>query len=146
MRNKLLCDDDFAWKKWLWVGYTLFAVALFTKTGFSGAIMALSAGLVIVCYRVQSRRWQPLRSSWFLFVGSISYSIYLWHLLVIFCLQSGLQGTYDHIPGLPNFLIVVAITVLVSVVSYLMVERPTNSLGYRIANTLELRAGRGAAG
>ena len=62
---------------------------------------------------------RPLR-----FLGTISYSLYLWHMVVISVL-----GGNVPVQGLVGFAIVFTITVAASVLTYLAVERPTNAWG-----------------
>ena len=136
LRGRMQADLAFAWRKWLVSGYAIFVVALLTKTGFSGALMAVATAMIIVSYRVIPGRVQLLRTRAFILVGSVSYSIYLWHLLVVFGLVTILGGSYVQMPELLKFAAVSGLTILLSILSYLLVERPTNALGHRLSRPL----------
>lgn len=139
LREKMQAEAGFAWQKWLLAGYAIFAVALVTKTGFSAALMAVATAMIIVSYRVVPGRGQLLRSRPFVLVGSVSYSIYLWHLLVVFGLIRALGGSYAALPDLVKFTVVSAVTIVVSILSYLLIERPTNALGHRVSRVFTPR-------
>ena len=99
--------------------------------------MAVATALIIVSYRVVPGRVQLLRSRAFVLVGSVSYSIYLWHLLVIFVLIAVMGNGYVALPDLAKFILVSVLTVLLSILTYLLVERPTNLLGRRLSQRFE---------
>lgn len=65
------------------------------------------------------------------FLGLISYSLYLWHFVVL--QQAGIVfgEAYTSLQGLPRFLVSLALVVLVSTVSYYLFERPFFNLGAR---------------
>jgi peptidoglycan/LPS O-acetylase OafA/YrhL len=65
--------------------------------------------------------WRPL-----VFLGKISYSIYLYHLIV---LTSLCYLYYDKLPILVIFVLTVLLTLLISIVSYYWVEKPSIRLG-----------------
>ncbi|MBI3213481.1 MAG: acyltransferase [Mycobacterium sp.] len=101
------------------------------------AIGALS-GLLILSVVVPLARGQEtaltkwLDSKPFFFIGTISLSIYLWHYPVLLLLgRYNLQGS-DTWPGLlRSTLIVGAVTILFSTLTYYLVERPAlNSAKY----------------
>lgn len=58
------------------------------------------------------------------FLGLISYSLYLWHYVVLQQLELVFGATYAGLTGLPRFLLTFAAVVLVSTASYFLVERP----------------------
>ncbi len=64
-----------------------------------------------------------------LFLGSKSYSIYLVHILVLH-----MSDDFAMLPtsGIGKFLLVYVVTVAVSTVTYLLVEKPTNQVGRRM--------------
>jgi peptidoglycan/LPS O-acetylase OafA/YrhL len=65
------------------------------------------------------------------FLGLISYSLYLWHFVVL--QQAGviLGEAYTGMQGLPKFLLTMSLVVLVSTISYFVFERPFFRLGAR---------------
>lgn len=65
------------------------------------------------------------------FLGLISYSLYLWHFVVL--QQAGLAfgETFTGLQGLPKFLFSLFLVVLVASVSYFLFERPFFRLGAR---------------
>ena len=67
-----------------------------------------------------------------LFLGTISYSIYLTHTLVTAMLEL-LIGLEPEAKGLVVFLFVVIGTIAVSTLTYFLIERPTNRLGALLA-------------
>ena len=137
MRAKLLTDDGFNSARWLAAGYVIFVLALLTKTGMSAALMAVATALIIVSYRVRPGTAQVLRSRPFVLVGSVSYSIYLWHLLIVYLCVRYLDGTYAELPELARFALVSGATLVLSIISYLLIERPTNAMGHRLSKRFE---------
>lgn len=58
------------------------------------------------------------------FLGLVSYSLYLWHFVVLQQLQSVLGETYSGLGALPKFGLSAALVVLVAAASYWLFERP----------------------
>jgi peptidoglycan/LPS O-acetylase OafA/YrhL len=89
---------------------------------------ALAAGLLIVWVVLPVRRTDGRRfiGSWPLTqLGVISYSVYLWHAPVIYWLHlHGLLSQNGRTGFALNWLAVLAITVSLSTVTYLVVEKP----------------------
>lgn len=137
MRAQMTDAPGFAAHRWLIAGYVIFALALLTKTGMSAALMALATALIIVCYRVRPGGIQLLRSRPFMLVGSVSYSIYLWHLLVVYLCVRIMGGGYAALPDLAKFLLVSGATIALSIVTYLLIERPTNAMGRHLSKRVE---------
>ena len=65
-----------------------------------------------------------------LWLGSISYSVYLWHEPVLLAL-AGWRGLVPQTPGafLPDVLVVLSVSVLAGWLSFQIIERPTSRLG-----------------
>ena len=65
-----------------------------------------------------------------LWLGTISYSVYLWHEPVLLAL-AGWHGLVRQTPGdfLPDTAIVVIVSILAGWLSYSVIERPTSQLG-----------------
>ena len=66
------------------------------------------------------------------YIGKISYSLYLWHVMVIFGIELIAPGMVPG-TGLVWFLLVSALSVALSTVTYLLVERPSNQWGKTLA-------------
>ena len=68
------------------------------------------------------------------FLGLISYSLYLWHFVVLQQAESVLGELYTNLTGMTRFLVSTALVVLVSTASYYVFERPFFRLrGFRRA-------------
>ena len=65
------------------------------------------------------------------FLGLVSYSLYLWHFVVLQQADLIFGEAYTGMQGLPKFLVSLALVVLVSTVSYYVFERPFFRLGAR---------------
>jgi peptidoglycan/LPS O-acetylase OafA/YrhL len=65
------------------------------------------------------------------FFGLISYSLYLWHFIVLQQADLVLGATFTAMHGFPKFLLSLLLVVLVSAVSYYVFERPFYRLGAR---------------
>ena len=116
---------------WIGVAVFFFAIALIVDFGGRSEVLAISTAILIVWVTPARAAWvtSPLTARPILFLGSISYSIYLTHVLVLHML-----GEFAMLPtsGIGKFLIVYTVTVAVSTVTYLGVEKPTNQAGRRL--------------
>ena len=65
------------------------------------------------------------------FLGLISYSLYLWHFVVLQQADVLFGEAYTGLQGLPKFLLSLSLVILVSTVSYFVFERPFFRLGAR---------------
>ena len=65
------------------------------------------------------------------FLGLISYSLYLWHFVVLQQAEFVFGEAYSVMQGLPKFLLSLSLVVLVSSLSYFVFERPFFRLGAR---------------
>lgn len=63
------------------------------------------------------------------FLGLISYSLYLWHFVVLQQAEVVFGEAYTSMQGLPKFLLSTSLVVLVSALSYFIFERPFFRLG-----------------
>lgn len=117
----------------IWIGcaVALFAVALTVEFQGRSEILALSTAILIVFVTPARAGWvtKSLTVRPMLFLGTISYSIYLIHFLVLHIL-----GDFTMLPasGIGQFLIVYGVTVVISTATYLFVEMPTNQAGRRM--------------
>lgn len=96
------------------------------------------ASFLILCKAINDHQWQALLQ-WkpFLFLGKISYSIYLTHWFVIFYLYTPQPEYIAQLIGMPGhiyyagLLFCVATTLGASVLFYYLLEKPCNTLGKR---------------
>jgi peptidoglycan/LPS O-acetylase OafA/YrhL len=65
------------------------------------------------------------------FLGLISYSLYLWHFVVLQQADLVFGDAFTDMQGFPKFLVSFLLVVLVSTVSYFLFERPFYRLGAR---------------
>lgn len=65
------------------------------------------------------------------FLGLISYSLYLWHFIVLQQADVIFGEAYKNLQGFPKFLLSLLLVVMVSTVSYYAFERPFFHLGAR---------------
>lgn len=101
------------------VGAGVFCLVLVLQEGFATpVIVSLATAAIILGHNGKGALVSPA----ILFLGSISYSIYIWHMLVIAALP--IKGE-----GVVWFAIVTVLTVALSMVSYITIERPSNFLG-----------------
>ena len=113
---------------WIAGAAILFTVALAVQFGGRDAVLALCTTTLIACVTPARARWitAPLTARPMLFLGSISYSLYLIHMLVIHVLDN-----LAILPGTPlaQFALVYAVTISLSTLTYLAIEKPTNRIG-----------------
>lgn len=64
-------------------------------------------------------------------IGLVSYGIYLWHQLVVRQLQAWTSWKVLHAPFLWLLVTAVVVTIAVSTVTYLLIERPGIAVGHR---------------
>ncbi|MEO9934925.1 acyltransferase family protein [Rhodopirellula bahusiensis] len=120
------------------IGWLLFASAIIFDTGIQSVLIGVGTMLIIGYRSGTAVSRSPLESSLFLFLGSISFSVYLWHMVVIWSLEKfQIYEILDY--SFLRFLVVTAITVALSTLTYRLVEAPSNSLGRVIASRSRLR-------
>ncbi|SBT52705.1 acyltransferase family protein [Micromonospora auratinigra] len=109
--------------QWLGLaGLVVSVLVIDARTPFPapGAFLpVISTALVIAGGVGGSRRLFPLTSPAARYLGDISYSLYLWHFPLLVLLDAALPGT-----GLAGAVLVLALTVLLSSLSYHLVEDP----------------------
>ena len=106
----------------------LFVIGMVTDTGFANVMISVSVAMAIVSLRISPGQWHPLTSKVLLFFGSVSYSLYLSHLIIIRLIAKYAPEMYPE-AGLQRFLLVTAISSVVAAVFYILVEKPTNQMG-----------------
>lgn len=117
----------------LFAAFAVFLGAITADIG-GGAIVGMSTAALITLYK-PGENLGLLESRPMLFIGSISYSIYLWHAIVIMFFSAwGIQSSITS--SLSWFGAVYIATLALSIGTYLLIEIPTNRLGKRIADDL----------
>jgi peptidoglycan/LPS O-acetylase OafA/YrhL len=99
---------------------------------FLPMISAWTAALVVfsIGYLLRHRRWPRV----LIWLGAISYSMYLWHLLVMDVGRNGGQPAVIYGNAKITYLGYFAVTIAISWVSYRYLERPAINLGHRLAS------------
>jgi len=115
----------------MWGSVALFVVVLLLAPPGGGALIGLATAGILLARRDSDGFGKWLDSVPLRFLGTISYSIYLWHLIVV-----ALIGDWAA-DGLARFAIVSVVTVLLSVMTYLVLERPTNRWGRQLAERIK---------
>ena len=101
--------------------------------GFGALILfvALPTGRDVPNAMARALEWRPFRS-----LGLISYSMYLWHLPVMWTLHRlGMTAPRTAIGFAVNCILVFAVTVFLSTLTYLFVEKPPLKLKQRTDST-----------
>jgi len=95
--------------------------------------------LIFVAFALTGRGWPR----WMIWLGTVSYSIYLLHPLVLHPINFYLQAhaTAAATPLWVLVLIVAIATVAASSLTYLLIEAPCNTLAARLANRFSARVG-----
>lgn len=110
----VVCVGMVAWRPYLanltGVGSALLVLAVVLPSSQHGGVNRLAAVL----------EWHPFR-----FIGTISYSVYLWHLPIIFWLITNKLTVGDSAVALVfNLVLVLGLVLPVSALTYFVVERP----------------------
>jgi peptidoglycan/LPS O-acetylase OafA/YrhL len=112
-----------------WVIWTLNQSSLLLYRGGLLIVAALVAGVIAAAARPGSRLGRLLEFRWLRWIGVRSYAIYLWHWPIAVVTQ---PGTDNHLPLWLDQAIRIALTVLLSDLSYRYVETPVRRLGFRV--------------
>lgn len=97
-----------------------------TSSSISHVAVLPVVGSALFIFFSNAQSWPGRLLSWHpvVFVGKISYSLYLWHWPVIVLAKAYYQRPLD----LPGYLCVVLMTIILTLCSYLWVEIPTRRL------------------
>jgi peptidoglycan/LPS O-acetylase OafA/YrhL len=136
----------FLFHQWL-VAPCLIAVAALAQipkaTPAPWATPAVVPLLAIILIQSIAFEWRVLENPAAYFLGRISYSIYLWHLVAIQVAASLLKASPAVLrPALPFY---VLISVLLATASHYLIERPAQALGRRLAGAGGQDVGTGMA-
>jgi peptidoglycan/LPS O-acetylase OafA/YrhL len=74
-------------------------------------------------------------------LGKISYGLYLWHFFVLLVVMPHYQRL-ARLPDRGRYPIVVSISIVVAIISYMFIERPSVRVGRQLATELSERARR----
>lgn len=107
----------------------LFVLGLATDTGFNAAILGLATAGLIVCRPGSGERPGFLDYRPMLFLGSISYSLYLLHFLALMIMVRFPE--IAEASGVARFAVAFLLTTALSVLTYTLIEYPSNRLGRR---------------
>ena len=96
-----------------------------------------AGGLMIICLNSASCKrilfWRPIY-----FLGKVSYSLYLWHFVVLlYCVHL----LYGKMPLWAILCVVFALSMIVSWYSYRFIELPSTNLGRRLSNAFRSPSG-----
>ncbi len=136
LRERFQSVTNPAMKIWILAAVGLFFLALLVDFSGRSEIIAICTAILIVCVTPAraSLLTKLLTTKPMLFLGTISYSIYLIHAVVIHIL---IDAALLPASGVYTFLVVYGVTVLLSTATYLAVERPTNHAGRRLVENAQ---------
>jgi peptidoglycan/LPS O-acetylase OafA/YrhL len=90
------------------------------------------AGYGAIAYSLGNGRLEPLVNRLICGIGLVSYSAYFWHFILI-----ALSDKYfPQLTPLHRATLVIPVTLLVSTMTYLVIERPMMRFGARVASTV----------
>ena len=120
-------------KTFISVAVVTVPISIFFEFDGRGELLALSTAILIAF--LQPNKFgmlcQALTARPMLFLGSISYSIYLIHPLVIKALLG--VGIISETSSLSGFVLIYCITVTISSITYVLIEKTTNKLGRNLS-------------
>jgi peptidoglycan/LPS O-acetylase OafA/YrhL len=127
----------------LWLGWSRPAMGVLVG-GFDPGSIALSAlgavALVVLCAHVEWLQ-RPLGARPLLFLGRISYSLYLVHFTLLLLLAPLVKVPLAWVDAAGLMACVLAASIAASVPLHRCVERPSIALGNRICDALAARSG-----
>jgi peptidoglycan/LPS O-acetylase OafA/YrhL len=109
--------------------------------GLKFKFQCLGASVFLICILGSTRLQKVFSKSLFVFLGSISYSIYLTHAFILIALvplvlhllnAHGIAG--DYVTRFIALTFLIVITVLISWLFHRSIEKPFNQLGKKLAN------------
>ena len=121
----------------LCAGYALMAMQHFPRLVTEEAadwVIALSVAVFLIAALADTWFTRMLRHKITVYLGTISYGIYLLHLPVLFVLVNLL---WTHVPAFWIFGLALALTLALAQLFYVYLERPSMALGKRLAHAIE---------
>ncbi|MCK9477928.1 MAG: acyltransferase [Firmicutes bacterium] len=95
-------------------------------------ISAVGTALFIILLMSWDKAIRLFQNKAFVFLGRISYSLYLWHIVILNTLIHGLYGIY---PLFVIYLTAFAVTIFISWISHKYIELPSMKLGKILTGT-----------
>ena len=114
------------------LGYNSPQTTMTGATGWRYMATYLTAIILFVVYTLvfRNREWGPAPLVW---LGTISFSLYLMHTLVMYAGEaSGVMQWLKQYPPTLYFLVVIAISIAISYLSWLLIERPFQRFARRM--------------
>ena len=114
------------------LGYNSPQTTMTGATGWRYMATYLTAIILFVVYTLvfRNREWGPAPLVW---LGTISFSLYLMHTLVMYAGEaSGVMQWMKQYPPTLYFLVVIAISIAISYLSWLLIERPFQRFARRM--------------
>lgn len=107
----------------------------------------LFAGLVGVTLDQDSRIAQVFSNRALTHFGRISYGIYLWHPIMWLARSTINEATGGilYLSSVPIWIVLTIMTIVISEISWIVVERPANTVGHRLSSRLLKNVARGRA-
>jgi exopolysaccharide production protein ExoZ len=118
----------------LWLTFAHFGETLGTSSQALRTFAILVPSSLLVYSAVSLETTKGLRSpAWLVSLGNASYSLYLWHVTILFALGYMLERLHPHgwLMHIGLLALMIAITIAVSVAIYEYVERPMTSALHR---------------
>lgn len=92
---------------------------------------------IIIAFSISNGKFaQFLCSSWVRYFGRISYSLYLYHIVITFSL---IYAFYDILPAFLILLLAIPLTIITSEISYRFIESPSIALGRKLSELVLAR-------
>lgn len=98
--------------------------------------LAISFGFLLMAF-ITLPNWRFKFDTPFKYLGKISYGIYLWHIIVL----STILDRMPWVSGYKLIIVVTGLTVVLSIASYHLIEKPMIAKGYSIIKTRKIDDG-----
>jgi Predicted acyltransferases len=124
--------------------YLLITFPLFGDTPYVPEEVLFSVAFLCLTYALSLRPSKLFVNPVTIFLGRISYSLYLVHFLVLLIIRGWLHAIVDNFRGSQRFplafIVITALACVVAEITYRLVELPGQQIGKRIIRTRESRA------